>query len=208
MEQSETTNKIQKVYRPSKKIEEIHHKYMQFLNRIPIQERPLMRTAYYLYHLNHYAKLNQEYLYELKYKVLSILYKMYKDTPYFQVQYVKGEDKVQLCYECMDDIREERKRGIHRLFTHVCAHCAVKKEYYSLLDIKIQYKGYKYHFHIPYHEIEKWFDVDVQSLPVIFRRKEKGKERYGRMITKEEREFLPLEMVIKELENFIRKSAV
>lgn len=191
--------------RTTKQIEEYHRRYMQFLNRIAISDRPLMKAAYYLFHLNHYAKINKNDLYPIKYKVLSIIYEMYKNTPYLTIQYVKGEDRVELCRECSDDLKVERKRGLYRLFLHPCAYCEVKKNYYSLLDLRIQYKGYKFHFHVPYNEIDKWFTIDLDSLPVIIRRKEKGIEKYGRVVTKAEREFLPLDWVVKELELFIQK---
>lgn len=177
-----------------------------------LPEAPLLRAAFYLFHLNHYAKTyqdEQKRLYELKNQVLAHM--MDKFSEVVECIYLVGDDqvKVWLC----DDCRQAANAAGYSYPEYVregrrCSKCYVQvlaREYYSLIEYNIEVEECRFCFHLPYPIARKW--MDIEELPRRERKQGKGSDEmyfYGRKITRMEERVVPLAVVERELEEFLR----
>lgn len=191
-------------------LKEEQNQYIEILKTI----HPFLEIAYYLYHLNHYAKTpkyqkqsNQlsNQLYDLKKKVLLTSLEKYPDL--IKTKFIKRGDKTIYCEDCIEkaidlrDLLDARGPWID-FVGKPCPKCKVIKDYYSLIEFYMESPIAKFTFHIPYPivphlktkniEIEKKYTEDE-----IF-------DIYGRPISKIEESLFPLKKVIEKLNEFLK----
>ena len=180
--------------------------FLTSLEDLPEETAGLLKTSYYLFHLNHYAKSGYPYLYELKEKILRHLVKQYLDTPYLQVTLVQGQQKVELCQDCR--VRANKLNvsyGEYAKSYGGCPRCKKQNSYYDLFEFNIQYDDHRFSFHTPYSVGRKWFGPE-KDLPRQYRghRQEHGLT-FGRPVTEREAMALPMAEIIDELEKILDK---
>ncbi len=163
----------------------------------------LLRASYFLFHLNHYAKTGNEYLYDLKEKVLYAFYQKYRCEDSLNIFLIHGEQHVKLCSECK---RKARKQNVsysdYARLTGGCNWCIKDDRHYNLYEFVITYADYRFCFHIPYKAARKWFKNQVVPTKFSTHRYEMG-TNFGRSIFELEAKAIPLDEVIEELNDFL-----
>ncbi|MDH7478511.1 MAG: hypothetical protein QHH02_00700 [Syntrophomonadaceae bacterium] len=187
--------------------EELRKRKLKFLSSLQDLPQPycrLLQVCFYLYHLNHYAKRGETYLYDLKEKVLKALVQRPDLTgPSLKVYFVPGSERVRLCERCRNRAaRMNKTRPEYIRLYGGCSRCTRESDYYSLYELLITYDTYRFCFHVPFMVARKWFKG--QLLPP----KEGGAERegftvYGRPIFEAEARAVELIEVVDELETFL-----
>lgn len=191
-----------------------YDRFMESVANHPDEE--LLKTAFYLFHLNHYAKKYQEQskdLYALKNQVIR---KMYQTNPdKIEAIYLVGPDrqKVWLCEDCKDS---SRTAGISYVSfirkEYYCPKCfvqSVEKEYYSLVEFLIITPEHRFTFHLPQNVARKWLK-DIHKLPQEIRETGRSIDKmylYGRQIGRIEEKVFPLNMIIEKLEDYLNKNS-
>lgn len=182
----------------------IKEQFLLSLEGYPEKAAALLRASFYLYHLNHYAKGGEEYLYDLKEKVLKRFLSEFSPAEGLHVFFVEGGQKVYLCDSCR---WKAQNRGMdYRKYKNIfggCPQCKKESDYYSLFEFRVEYGEHRFCFHAPYHTAKKWFEKNAGELPRKTR--ERGKEEacaFGRPISEAEARAVPLEEVVRELESF------
>jgi len=176
---------------------------------------PFLKVAFYLYHANHYAKTEeyedyQNELYKLKKEVLFKAYKKYPEI--FQISFIERGDRVFYCNKCRNKAYREWRNGydIAYFFSEwimmqePCKKCIVEKDYYSLVEFRIEMPIAKFNFHLPYPQSKAIFNKE--NLPKIKLNKEEMFVKFGREITSYEASLVPLEEVVQELKAYLNKS--
>lgn len=179
-------------------------RYLSSLEGIPEKTAALLRVSFYLYHLNHYAKKGEGYLYDLKEKVLKKILEEFSERDCLTVCFVEGDPKVHLCETCrlkaqksgMDYVKYKNTSG-------GCPRCKKESNYYSLFEFQLEYGEHSFCFHTPFSAARKWFeDIDELEIKVRDKSREEG-IAFGRPISEAEARAVVLDEIIKELENFI-----
>lgn len=187
--------------------------YDRFLSNIEYYpEKELLKTAFYLFHLNHYAKSYKEQsskLYSLKNTVLKKMY--LENTSFIKASYLIGPDrkKVFLCEDCKDSARSAGMSFIDYVKKeYYCPKCyiqSIEKEYYSLLEYKIDSPDYRFTFHLPRSSANRWM-IEIDSLPQGSRQANRYDDKmylYGRPISRIEERVFPLAMVKEYLFKYL-----
>lgn len=180
-----------------------------------LPEARLLRAAYYLFHLNHYAKAyekERESLYALKNRVLACIVRDYPEM--VRCVYLIGQDrsKIWLCEDCRQSARAAGYTYLDYVkLGHYCEKCyvqVVEREYYSLVEFSLESDDYRFCFHLPVSVARKWL-AGIKELPIRERKHDEVNDAmyfYGRRITRIEEKVIPLAVVVQELETFLTGS--
>lgn len=182
----------------------IKKNFLLSLENYPERAASLLRASFYLYHLNHYAKGGEEYLYDLKENILKKFLSDFSVEDGLEVLFVEGGQKVLLCTACrlkaqnmgLDYIKYKTNFG-------GCPQCRKEEGYYSLFEFRVVYGEHRFCFHTPYSIARKWFE-NIDDLPN--KACEKGKEEalpFGRPISEAEARAVTLKEVIAELKSYL-----
>ncbi|NPV90291.1 MAG: hypothetical protein HPY50_05930 [Firmicutes bacterium] len=180
-------------------------RFLADLTEIPEPFSHLLKAGFYLYHLNHYAKRGETYLYDLKEQVLRLLVGERESFgPSLKVLFVPGSERVRLCSRCQeraDRLGKSRPEYI-RLYGG-CTQCSRDENYYSLYEFIISYEDYRFCFHVPFMTARKWFKE--WTPPAKEGRPEReGFSVYGRPIFAAETQAVEMIEVVEELEALTR----
>lgn len=183
---------------------DIKTKFLLSLESYPEKTAALLRASFFLYHLNHYAKGGEEYLYDLKEKVLKKFLCNFSPAEGLEVSLIKGGPKIYLCAACRS---KAKNMGVnynkYKSIYDGCPQCRKETDYYSLFEFKVEYGEHRFCFHTPYDIARKWFE-DGSGLPDSTR--ERGKEEafpFGRPISEAEARAVTLDEVTRELISFL-----
>ena len=178
--------------------------FLNSLNELPQEKQEILKAAYYLYYLNHYAKAGSSYLYDLKETVLhTLVQNYYRRTDWLTISFIEGTNKIVLCPECRAKANNQRLSYLEYLDkTGGCFKCIKEYKYYSLYEFTIGYHEYRFCFHTPYSTAKRWFNK--QALPPSKECPEReGAYAFGRAIYASEAKAVELIEVIDELQNFL-----
>ncbi len=177
-------------------------RFLQALDDLPEKSGFLLRGAYYLYHLNHYAKAGEAYLYDLKEKVLALMATHFTPEDGLQIYFVPGPGRVRLCPACRRRARSQRKTYVEYIrLTGGCPCCQRDEGYYSLYEFQIESGEHRFCFHSPAQLGRKWFKG--KEIPQKEGREREGGYPFGRPIFPGEAAAVNLAEVIEELEKFL-----
>lgn len=182
----------------------IKKNFLLSLENYPERAAALLRASFFLYHLNHYAKGGEKYLYDLKEKILKRFQADFSARDGLEVFFVEGEQKVLLCTACrmkaqsmgLDYVKYKTNFG-------GCPQCRKEEDYYSLFEFKVEYGEHSFCFHTPYSVARKWFE-NIDELPNKAREKRKEEALpFGRPISEAEARAVTLLEVITELKSYL-----
>ncbi|MGB9791051.1 MAG: hypothetical protein ACPLTR_00550 [Thermacetogeniaceae bacterium] len=177
-------------------------RFLNSLSEIPEKSASLLRAAYYLYHLNHYAKAGESYLYELKERVLKAFTAHFAPEDGLRISFIQGPPRITLCPACRRRAREERKSYVeYAQVTGGCASCHRDENYYSLYEFLVICDPHRFCFHSPYKIASKW--LRGKDIPWKEGSEREGGYTFGRAITPGEEAAVNLGEVIAELEHFL-----
>lgn len=178
-------------------------RFLLSLEGYPEKAALLLRTSFFLYHLNHYAKSGEEYLYDLKEQTLKKMLEEFTSQDGLEVILVEGGEKIHLCNSCRAKARSMGLDYVKYKTLHGgCPRCRKENDYYSLFEFRIKYGDHFFCFHTPYQVARAW----VRN-PFEVPRKKHMPDReearaFGRAITESEALAVSLEEVVRELEGF------
>lgn len=179
-------------------------RFLHSLEFYPEKVTSLLRASYFLYHLNHYTKTGEEYLYDLKGEILKKFTDDFTDVEGLNIIFIEGAQKVILCDGCRDRARNMGISYLKYKNNHGgCSRCQREENYYSLFEFRVEYGEHKFCFHTPYKTAKKWFE-NIAELPHKIR--EKGEDEaflFGRPISEGEARAVTLKEVTGELESFL-----
>ncbi len=182
----------------------IKKNYLLSLENYPEKAALLLRASFFLYHLNHYAKGGEEYLYDLKERVLKKFLHDFTAAEGLDIVFIEGGQKVLLCAGCRLKAQNMGLGYLQYKINHGgCPQCRKEEDYYSLFEFRVAYGEHRFCFHTPYNIARKWFE-NMGDLPKKAR--EKGKEEampFGRPISEGEARAVTLEGVIRELKSYL-----
>lgn len=196
-----------------KKVLKVMNYYDRFMDNISdYPEKELLKICFYLFHLNHYAKKYSEMsneLYSLKNRVIRKMYS--ENTSAIQAVYLTGPDrqKVWLCEECKDNARSAgMSYPAYVKKEYYCPKCflqAVEKEYYSLVEFKVNTADYHFSFHLPLAVVCRWME-NLDRLPQSIRETGRYDDKmylYGRPVSRIEEKIFPVAMVKQILTDYV-----
>jgi len=178
-------------------------RFLLTLEDYPERVAVLLRASFFLYHLNHYAKGGEAYLYDLKEETLKKMSEQFTSVEGLEVILVEGGEKIHLCETCrvkaramgLDYVKYKSVQG-------GCPRCRKESEYYSLFEFRIKYGDHFFCFHTPYQVAKAWLRSPIE-LPCKTHVPGREEARaFGRPITEAEALAISLEEVISELEAF------
>jgi hypothetical protein len=178
--------------------------FFQTLDSLPGQVKQILKASFYLYHLNHYAKAGNPYLYDLKEKVLhTFVQHYYNGDELLQVSFIEGDSKLTLCPDCKTRAKNQNLSYVDYLDkTRGCPRCTREYKYYSLYEFNVCCRDYQFCFHTPYATAKRWFGKD-QLPPQKQTPRREGAYAFGRAIYDSEARAVELIEVIEELQNFL-----
>lgn len=189
----------------ARQYQHLKEEFFSSLEHYPEKPAALLRASFYLYHLNHYAKGGEEYLYDLKEKVLKEFTKRFSAEEGLEVLFVEGGQKIlSLCDSCRQKALKMGLDYTRYKSTHGgCPRCKKRSDYYSLFEFRVRYGEHSFCFHTPYNVARNWLN-NPAGLPQKTRTmgEEEGRT-FGRPITEAEAMAVSLEEVIGELERFL-----
>lgn len=178
-------------------------RFMLSLEDYPEKVALLLRASFFLYHLNHYAKGGEEYLYDLKEETLKKFSESFTTQEGLEVILVEGGEKVHLCESCRMKARSMGLDYVKYKSMHGgCPRCRKENDYYSLFEFRVKYGDHFFCFHTPYQVAKGWLR---NSLDLPCQTHMPGREEaraFGRPITEAEALAVSLMEVIRELEVF------
>ncbi len=183
-------------------------------NAVWQKEGRFIEICFYLFHLNHYAKTYPEQsnaLYRLKNKVLA---RMYQDHPEFMdAIYLLGPDrhKIWLCEDCKEAAHSAGISYVsyvkHEFYCPKCSRQQVEKEYFSLIEFKVNLLNYRFTFHLPLSSASAWMH-NMDTLPQGVRETGRYDDKmylYGRSISRTEEKVFPLNMILEKLNEYLQQ---
>lgn len=177
-------------------------RFLQALAELPEKSGRLLRAAYYLYHLNHYAKAGESYLYDLKEQVLKAMSASFTTGDGLEIYFIPGPDRIRLCPDCRRRARKEKRTYLeYAQLTGGCAHCQRDEGYFSLYEFQIVYGDHHFCFHSPVQVAGKW--LKGKNLLTRESSEREGGYPFGRPISAGEAVAVNLAEVIAELESFL-----
>lgn len=196
----------------SRVIRAMNH-YDRFLENIAgSPQENLLKTCFYLFHLNHYAKTypdRSRQLYSLKNRVIRKMWQENREA--VQCRYLLGPDRrrIWLCDDCKDSARSAGMSFVEYLKKgYSCPNCfiqSVEPEYYSLVEFEIVSQHYRFVFHIPRVSARRWMN-NLEDLPQLNRETGQDDDQmylYGRRATRVEEKSFPLGMVVEALTRYL-----
>jgi len=190
---------------------QINHKEEFFMatNALAEKTAQLIKACYYLFHLNHYAKAGNQYLYDLKELVLQTFVEQYTSDDLVKVSFIEGDNKVLLCPGCKARAKERGMSYLEYLDAEgACPRCTREYKYYSLYEFIISYDEYRFCFHTPYSTAKKWFKNIGLRPPQTHKPQREGAYTFGRSVYESEAQVVELIEVIEELQNFLANFGV
>ena len=195
-----------RVHRHKSYKEKANHKeqFLTSLDSLAEGTEKLIRACYYLFHLNHYAKAGNQYLYDLKELVLRTFVEKYAADDLVQVSFIEGDNKVNLCPDCKVRAKERGMSFLEYLdATGACPRCTREYKYYSLYEFIISHDEYRFCFHTPYSTAKRWFKNAGLRPPQKPKPQREGAYTFGRPVYESEAQVVELIEVIEELQNFL-----
>jgi len=178
-------------------------KFLRALEEFSEKTALLLRASYYLYHLNHYAKAGESYLYDLKEKVLAVMAAKFGSEDGLKIFFVPGPPRIRLCAACRRRARREKRSYLEfASFTGGCPHCQKDEDYYSLYEFVVEGGEHRFCFHSPAQVARKW--LKGRQVPEKEGYEREGGYPFGRRIYPGEAAAVNLAEVIDELEEFLR----
>lgn len=179
--------------------------FMHMLADQPPEIRELMRASYFLFHLNHYAKANSPYLYDLKENVLEIFAREYYGrTGILQVNFIEGDNKTILCQDCKAKAKKQSVSYVDYIYRKGgCPKCTREFKYYSLYEFLVTLEEYRFSFHTPYNTGKRWFKNAKVQPPYKQRFGPEGAYIFGRTIFESEARVVDLSEAIEQLQDFL-----
>lgn len=192
--------------------DKIYHKqkFFETVDSLPEDTAKIIRACYYLFHLNHYAKAGNRYLYDLKETVLhTFAQNYYGKSDLLQISFIEGENKVNLCPGCKARAKNRRMSYLDYLDkAGGCPRCTREYKYYSLYEFLISQDEYRFCFHTPYATAKKWFK-NIKLKPSQKQRpRREGIYAFGRAIYESEARAVELIEVIEELQAFLAEFGI
>lgn len=208
-------NRVRKKTNDFKQVIRLLDYYDRFMENVSYHpEKEFLEVCFYLFHLNHYAKTyttKSNALYRLKNKVLK---KLYREKPHLmEAIYLLGPDrnKIWLCEDCKEAARAANQSYVSYLkagkYCPKCSISPVEKEYYSLVEFKVDLDGFKFTFHLPRSSALKWLK-ELDQLPQGVRQMNHYDDRmylYGRSVSRCEEKVLPLNYIEEKLQQYLDK---
>ncbi len=177
-------------------------RFMEGIADLPGGSAMLLRTAYYLFHLNHYAKSGETYLYELKERVLAAMAANFITFDCLQIYFIPGPARVRLCPDCRSRAQEQRKSYLeYARLTGGCSNCQRDEDYFSLYEFLVAWDQHRFCFHSPFQIGRKWFKG--RDIPAKEGSEREGAYPFGRPISSGEAAAVNLSEVVDELEHFL-----
>lgn len=178
-------------------------RFLLSLEDYPERVALLLRVSFFLYHLNHYAKGGEEYLYDLKEESLKKIAEEFTPLEGLEVSLVEGGGKIHLCETCRLKARTMGLDYVKYKSVHGgCPRCRTESDYYSLFEFRVKYGEHFFCFHTPYQVAKGWLK-NLSELPCKTYLSGREEARpFGRPITEAEALAVSLEEVIRELESF------
>lgn len=178
--------------------------YFNEIEHFPTTEKELLEACFYLYHLNHYAKAGNPYLYDLKELVLrSFVRSHLNKNNLLKVHFIEGDNKMLLCPNCKAKAEDRNLSYVEYLEkTGGCPACAREYKYYSLYEFIIAYRDYLFCFHTPYKTAKRWFDR-THLPPHKNSPRREGAYAFGRAIYNAEARAVELLEVVQKLQDFL-----
>ncbi|HHP50568.1 MAG TPA: hypothetical protein ENM97_01475 [Moorella mulderi] len=177
-------------------------RFLQSLEFLPERRAALLRAAFYLYHLNHYAKAGEAYLYELKERVLALWAREFGREDGLEIYFIQGEERVELCWQCRKKAWSQKMNYLeYARSTGGCPQCRRQKDYYSLYEFIVTGEGHRFCFHSPAPVARRWFKN--REVPLKEGEEREGGYSWGRPITEREARAISLPEVVEELEEFL-----
>lgn len=193
-----------RVERGARAVKDLKEKFFASLEGMPERTAGLMRASFYLFHLNHYAKGGEEYLYDLKGKVLQAFKNHFGESDGLQVSFVQGHEKVYLCGSCR---QKAKGRGVgyaeYKNIYGGCPHCRKHQDYYSLYEFLVKWGEHRFVFHTPFQAGRKWFAGERVIAQKSRNHGKEGGYAFGRLVSGAEARAVGLAEVIRELERFL-----
>ncbi|NPV30176.1 MAG: hypothetical protein HPY58_11115 [Firmicutes bacterium] len=178
-------------------------RFLKALEELPEKSGLLLRAAYYLYHLNHYAKAGESYLYDLKEKVLACMAAHFAPEDGLRLYFIPGPARIRLCPACRRRARSQKKTYLEYCrLTGGCPCCRRDEDYYSLYEFLIESEEHRFCFHTPAQLGRKW--LKGMEIPEKEGSEREGGYPFGRPIFPGEAAAVNLAEVIEELEKFLK----
>lgn len=191
-----------------------HDRFMEDVEHYP--ESEILKTCFYLFHLNHYAKTYPESskdLYSLKSRVLKKMYQEHRGV--LKASYLLGPDRqrIWLCEDCKEASRTAgmsyNKYIQNESYCPKCDVQILEREYYSLVEFYLKVGDYRFVFHTPRSLAAGWMK-DMQELPQGTRKADRYQDKmylYGRPISNIEEKAFPLAMLKEKLIEYLEQVA-
>jgi hypothetical protein len=177
-------------------------RFMEAIADLPGSSALLLRSAYYLFHLNHYAKSGETYLYELKERVLAFMASNFTVADGLQIYFIPGPARVRLCPDCRNRAQEQRKSYLeYARLTGGCSSCQRDEDYFSLYEFLVVWEQHRFCFHSPFQIGRKW--LKGRDVPAKEGSEREGAYPFGRPISSGEAAAVNLAEVVDELERFL-----
>ncbi len=181
-------------------------RFMEAIAEYPGHSALLLRAAYYLFHLNHYAKSGENYLYELKERVLAAMTAGFTTADGLQIFFIAGAARVRLCPDCRNRAQEQRKSYLeYARLTGGCSNCQRDEDYFSLYEFLVTWDQHRFCFHSPFQIGRKW--LKGREIPAKEGSEREGAYPFGRPISSGEAAAINLAEVVDELEHFLNTSS-
>lgn len=192
--------------RAAPRIAKSKESFINFLASLPTRQADLLKSCYYLYHLNHYAKSGGSYLYDYKENVMRIITRHFDLDDGLEVSLVEGRHRVDLCPSCKDRARRQGSTYVdYARQSGGCKTCRRDTRYYSLFEFSIHCGDYRFCFHTPYQVARKWFPRDFHVPTKDNARQHEGGFAFGRPISEAEAKAVSLDETLDELSAFIEE---
>ncbi|MCF8011338.1 MAG: hypothetical protein K9L17_02195 [Clostridiales bacterium] len=184
--------------------------FLENIAFLPEYRQKILRSSYFLFHLNHYAKTGNYYLYDLKELVLYAFVQYYhKNNDILQISFTQGNNKTILCPSCKARAKDQNLSYIEYLDNNGgCSKCTKQYNYYSLYEFLIDDCDYYFCFHIPYYSAKKWFKNAGITIVEKTNMQQEGATAFGRTIYESEARAVELVEVINELQYFISEFGI
>lgn len=178
-------------------------RFLKSLVYLPERSGELLRASYYLYHLNHYAKAGETYLYDLKEQVLEVMSDLFTSEDGLEIYVIPGPDRIRLCPGCQARARKEKKTYLeYSRLTGGCSSCQRDEGYFSLYEFQVVYDEHHFCFHSPVQIARRW--LKGMEIPVKENSEREGGYPFGRPIFAGEAAAVNLAEVVDELKAFLR----
>jgi len=191
-----------KDWRSFHRTRERKERFLKALSFLPERSGRLLHASYYLYHLNHYAKAGETYLYDLKEQVLEAMSDCFTSEDGLEIYFIPGPDRIRLCPDCQARARKEKKTYLeYSQLTGGCSCCQRDEGYFSLYEFQVACDEHHFCFHSPAQIARRW--LKGMEVPVKENSEREGGYPFGRPISAGEAAAVNLAEVVDELKVFL-----